>query len=399
MRIGRTIPPAAAPLKWSNLAYGVLGVFRGEKERKQLIEELKVYYNKRHCFLVSSGKVALTLILEALKEYYPGRTKVLIPAYTCYSVPSAITRAGLEVVLCDISETSFDFDFRQIEPLLKDEKLLCVIPTHLYGIPADIERLRRISCTLNIPIVEDAAQAMGGVWCGKKLGTLGDASFFSIGRGKSFSTIEGGIILTDRDDFAVAIKKRCRQLPSYSLNEILILIVYAIALKILMHPDLFWIPKSIPALKLGETIYDPNFKMRKLSYFQAGLAKGWLQQLNSFKLKRRQNATFWMHSKVIGHHNKFISDNDDLPDMIRFPIKVQSEAMKDRILIIAERFGLGISPGYPNSINRIQQLAAKFEGQNFPQAKQVAERLVTLPLHPFLSNHDLANINHKIKFE
>ena len=77
----------------------------------------------KHCFLVSSGKAALTLILQALKELHPERNEVLIPAFTCYSVPSSIVRAGLKVKLCDISPDTLDFDYNQLEKILNDYQL------------------------------------------------------------------------------------------------------------------------------------------------------------------------------------------------------------------------------------------------------------------------------------
>ena len=113
MRIGRTLPPAAAPIGWKSLFSATSAIFSGELEVNRFSDELKEYFDKKHCFLVSSGKAALTLILNALKEQYPERDEVIIPAYTCYSVPSAIIRAGLKVKLCDTVADSFAFDFEQ----------------------------------------------------------------------------------------------------------------------------------------------------------------------------------------------------------------------------------------------------------------------------------------------
>ena len=192
MRIGRTLPPAAAPLNWENIFWGLKEVLGNHCENGRFEKELKEYFSSRYCFLVSSGKAALTLILQALHDRHPDRDRVLIPAYTCYSVPSAITRAGLKIKLCDVEPGTFDFNFNQLRKLLEDEKVLCVVPTHLYGMPADIEKLHWALQGREIFIVEDAAQAMGAEWQGKKLGTLGDVGFFSLGRGKALSTVEGG---------------------------------------------------------------------------------------------------------------------------------------------------------------------------------------------------------------
>jgi perosamine synthetase len=395
MRIGRTIPPAAAPIEWKNIAYGILGAFRGDIESKRFVAELKEYYEKKYCFLVSSGKTALTIILQALKHCYPERNKVLIPAYTCYSVPSAVKRAGLDLVLCDISNTGLDFDFKRLEPLLVDEKLLCIIPTHLYGIPADVAKLRKMLNDSHVVIVEDAAQAMGSCWQGQKLGTLGDVSFFSLSRGKAYSTVEGGIILTDREDIGIAISEQYRCLPSYSAIAIASLLIYAVALKVLIHPMMYWLPRGLPFLRLGETIYDPNFKMRKLSNFQSGLSVGWLEQLDMLRTKRNKNAMFWREIEAI-IYTSLVPEIKALPDMLRFPIKVLDKKARARMLDEGEQLGLGLAEGYPDAIAGISELSEQFRGQSYPRARTMAEQIVTLPLHSLLSKKDLNRIKQSI---
>ena len=118
MRIGRTLPPAAAPIYPHDILSGIKALFNGHRELERFEAELKDYCGMRHCFLLSSGKAALTFILEALREIRPERDEVLIPAFTCYSVPSAIVRAGLRVRLCDINPETLDFDFDQLGTIL-----------------------------------------------------------------------------------------------------------------------------------------------------------------------------------------------------------------------------------------------------------------------------------------
>ncbi len=219
MRIGRTLPPAAAPIPWRNIFGAASYIFNNSPEHlKKLETELKSYFDTKHCFLVSSGKAALTLILESLQDISPGKDEVLIPAFTCFSVPAAIRKAGLHIKLCDMGADSLDFDQKTLGNIAEEEqqekKLLCVIPTHLFGFPADVESCRNVFAD-DVIIVEDAAQAMGNEMQGKKLGTIGDIGFFSLGRGKPLSTMEGGIIVTNRDDLAQAIKKRIQSLPEY----------------------------------------------------------------------------------------------------------------------------------------------------------------------------------------
>jgi len=388
MRIGRTLPPAAVPLNFTDIAAGVAGLFWGDKTVARFQEELRDHFRVRHCFAVSSGKAALVLILQALHELSPEKDEVLIPAYTCYSVPSAIVRAGLKIRLCDLAPNSLDFDFGRLEEQLDNPRLLCVIPTHLFGFPADVERVKSLIKQRGIFVVEDAAQAMGGEWQGKKMGTSGDVALFSLGRGKSFSTTEGGIILTDNELIGWAIKQRLSAISSYGTFDLLKLILYSVALSVLIHPLIYWLPKSFPFLKLGETHFDPSFPIRKLSSFQAGMAKVWKRKIEHLKEIRSINAGriadqgIWPLGVPTGA----------IPDLIRYPVLIEDAEAKKRILIESEKLGLGISDGYPDSIDGIRELRFMFDINEFPAAKDVAKRIVSLPVHAFVREYDILQI-------
>ncbi len=199
-RIGRTIPPAAAPIPLKDIARAVPACFSDTQGSFLFEDELKGEYAQRYCLLVSSGKAALVLILRALKRLYPDRNEVIVPAFTCYSVPAAVKKAGLKVKLCDTEAGSLDLDPFQLRQLVEtdraEKKVLCVLATHMFGCPADMPGIKAIVGD-DIPIVEDAAQAMGGNLDHKKLGTLADAGFFSLGRGKAFIIDEAEMLEAD----------------------------------------------------------------------------------------------------------------------------------------------------------------------------------------------------------
>ena len=392
MRIARTLPPAAAPIGWKNLLTGISAVFKGRSELSRFSGELKCYFGKPHCFLVSSGKAALTQILRALREQYPNRDEVIIPAYTCYSVPSAIVRAGLKVKLCDIAAENFDFNFEQLEPMLNSEKLLCVAPTHLFGLPADIKRLRGLIDDPDVTIIEDASQAMGGEWQGQKLGTLGDVGVFSLGRGKALSTVEGGVILTGRGELAVNLKRQIDALPEYTSLQVFKLFLYGVALNILLLPTFFWIPKSLPFLKLGETTFDPDFQMKKISYFQVGLTKNWIEKLRFFRQVRQDNIKKWLPVLDDVNCKVCLPNQPETPDLIRLPVRIEDEHYRIGLLAVGARSGAGISAVYPEALCEVPELNEMFKSKNFPEAKKNARELITFPVHPFVSHRDVDRI-------
>jgi len=242
MRVGRTVPPAAAPLGWIDLWHGLAGALRPVRSVRALEDEIRREFGVRHVFTVSSGKAALALTLTALKAG-SSRRDVVIPAYTCFSVPAAVLAAGLRPVLCDIDASTFDFDHAQLARTLSRDTL-CVVAHHLFGVPAAIERIRALCALHRIVLVEDAAQAMGARSSGRRLGTLGDVGIFSLGRGKNITCGSGGIIVTNSGLVADAIARLYRPLtaPSHALQ--LADFVRLAIMTIFIRPWLYWVPAA-----------------------------------------------------------------------------------------------------------------------------------------------------------
>lgn len=403
MRIGRTLPPAATPIRPVDLWSGLLGMLAGERELERFRTELRGYFDAKHVFLVSSGKAALALILEALREIAPERNEVLIPAFTCFSVPSSIVRTGLRPRLCDLQPDGFDFDFAELRTLLGTERAkrtLALVPTHLFGFAADVDTAMHMVRGTGIAVVEDAAQAMGEAREGRRLGSLADAGFFSLARGKALSTVEGGIILTNRDDLAATLARLVRRLPRYGLLQQIGLMAKAAALMTLIHPWLFWLPRSLPFLRLGETLYEPQFPMRAMCALQAGLARNWQSRLTGLRADRREKAQRWagVLERLGVPMTRF--QRGTRPALLRFPLRIADAAARDRLLREAARRGLGVMPAYPASIDAIPALRGTLEPREFPVAGRCARELVTLPTHQLVANGDFialeALLAHKL---
>jgi dTDP-4-amino-4,6-dideoxygalactose transaminase len=378
---------------WSDLAAGIGAQLAGPGAVKRLETELASHFGVRHCFLVGSGKAALAVILLALKDLHPNRDEIVVPAYTCYSVPSSVLRAGLKVRLCDLGPDGLDLDPAQLSAALAgSERILAVVPTHLYGIAADVARVRQLVGQRPVAIVEDAAQAMGEATGSGLLGTLGDAGFFSLGRGKAFSTVEGGVIVTNRDDLAAALRARVDALPGYGSWALIALAAKAAALVALLHPLLFWIPRSLPFLRLGETLFEPGFPLRRLSAFQAGLARNWQRRLEAMQAIRRRNAQRWLDVlKDLGEREPRIA-RAACPAAVRFPLRVRDAERRAALLRESAHDGAGIAPGYPQPLNRLAELRDAVPAQDCPAAERTARELVTLPTHGYVAEGDIERV-------
>ena len=380
MKIERTIPPAAAPIPGSDLLRGLKALGGGDYPEK-LAKEIRAYFGTESVFLVSSGKAALTLILKGLSSLR-SRKKVLIPAYTCYSVPSAVVKAGLEIQLCDLDPETLDFDYAQLERLA-DSDTLCVLSTHLFGIPSDMDRARDICRQNGIFLVEDAAQAMGVESGGRMLGTLGDVGFFSLGRGKSVTCGSGGIILTSSGAISENIKRRQHELAEETAAENLRSIAEILMMTLFLHPLLYWFPKGLPFLGIGETKFDPAFPVRRLSNFKAGILGSWRERMEEYNKRRVVNGRRYKDALGLGKGRKIYSG--DIP-YLRFPVYANDREAK---IQACELYGgLGVSPMYPGSVNRIADLRDAFGEARYPGAERIAQRLMTLPTHMIVREKD-----------
>ena len=146
-----------------------------------------------HAQAVSSGTAALRIALAALGI---GRgDDVIIPAFTFVATAEAVIQAGANLVVVDVDE-SLNIDPNAIEAAITPASR-AIIPVHMLGAPADMEAIGRIAHKHGLKVIEDAAQAVGGSYRGRYLGTLGDAGCFSFDAGKVMITGEGGMVVTN----------------------------------------------------------------------------------------------------------------------------------------------------------------------------------------------------------
>ena len=385
----RTLSPTAAPISFWDLIGAASGLWSGVKHRARLIQELKAKFSARDVFLVSSGKAALTVILKALATS-SGRRRVIVPAYTCFSVPSAIVRAGLEVVLCDVEPETLDFNFAELEGLISED-VLCVVPTHLFGRPADVDRVKRLCEGKGIAVVEDAAQAMGGQSGGRLLGTLGDVAFFSLGRGKNLTCGTGGIILARSLSVAEKITVEYATLPEAPRGEVVRNWLEMVMMRLFIHPLLYWLPAGLPFLRLGETTFDTDFPIYRMDEVRAHQLQGWERRLALANRERAARAG-WLIDGLDLHRRGIKPITGKEAIYLRLPVMVRDRETKEAVCRQSREVGAGLSPSYPATIQEIPELAGRLASRKCAGAQEVVDRLVTLPTHQFVTEDDRLKI-------
>ncbi len=147
-----------------------------------------------HAVATSYGRMAFYYLLQALQ--LPKGSEIIFPALTFWVIPELARVAGLKPVFADVDPRLFTLDPCAFERAITS-RTSAVVPTHLYGLPCDIERIVGIARRHGLAVIEDCAHALGAEWRGRPVGTLGDAGFFSFQLLKPLNTYGGGMAVTN----------------------------------------------------------------------------------------------------------------------------------------------------------------------------------------------------------
>ncbi len=216
-------------------------------------KEFAQYMGVKYAIGVNSGTAALHVSIASL-NIGPG-DEVIIPPFTFIATASSIIHNNAIPVFADIDERTYTLDPRSVEQQIS-EKTKAILPVHLAGISADMDPLLEIAEKYHLHVIEDACQAHGAEYKGKKVGTMGDLGTFSFYPSKNITTGEGGMVITNDDEIA----RQCRLIrhhgePSWYIYE-----------------------------RLGW-----NYRMNEV---QGAIGRVQLRKLDAFVEKRNQNALY-----------------------------------------------------------------------------------------------------------
>ncbi len=163
------------------------------------------YVGRRYGVAVSSGTAALETAIQALR--LPRGSEVILPAFTIISCAQAVAKSGLVPVVIDCEEDTWNMDTAQIEEKITD-RTVAIMVVHIYGITVDMDPVLALAKKYDLKVIEDAAQAHGQTYKGKRCGSFGEISVFSFYPNKHITCGEGGMVLTDDEELA----QRCRSI-------------------------------------------------------------------------------------------------------------------------------------------------------------------------------------------
>lgn len=326
--------------------------------------------------LTDSGTSALALALRLLV----GKNgTVALPGFGCVDITSAVRYAGIHARLYDIDPLTLSPDMDSVRSVL-EQGVEAIVVAHYYGYPADVLGVHELAAQRGVPVIEDAAQAAGGTLQGARLGSLGDVSILSFGRGKGLFGGRGGALL-----IRTAARGDTGAIESLSSRRGLGDFAAAVIQWALGRPAIYAIPSSLPWLHLGEMVYHPAREPSNLSTVAATLTRWSLDNEANDRRSRSERAdTFRRFTKDIESIRPIRAIEGGESGYLRFAVLDRSGKRR-----AAPR--LGVMGSYPRTLRQQPQLQSQLLPNPLATtgADELCRSLFTLPTHFKVTPSDL----------
>lgn len=388
----RKIPIIRPDISASDIIRGFKSLCAGSSS-EEFIAVLSGFTRAKFICTVNSGLAAFYILLKALQEK-SFKKEVVLPAYTAGSLITAVRKAGLKPVLCDISLKDFNMDKDVLSGALSGDTL-AVVAVHMFGIPVrDIAGFRAM-----IPegtwFLEDCAQAMGSKVSGLPVGCFSDAGFFSFNRGKNLSVFSGGCICTNNEDIAAGVRSAVRGLRKAGPLSGSLLLFKTAALVLATNPMVYGL--GYPFISRFKDIAPAmDLSARPLSDFQAGLGSVLLEGCREDFSARHKNGAFIIEG-LRGNDGVILPDISGRIYAVfnRLPLLFRDARLLERKQRELWDAGIESSRMYDMPLHHMFELGYKKE--DFPNADYLAGHLLTLPVYPLLKKQYLEKMIEVIR--
>ena len=321
----------------------------------------------KHCIGCSSGTEAIVLALRAIaisqgKEFFSKDDLIITTPFTFTATGDAILRSGATPVFVDIEPNSFNIAPEKIKKYLENDKKkrVCgIVVVHLYGIPCNMDEICKLASEHGVFIIEDVAQAFGGKWKEKKLGTIGNAGAFSFFPSKNLGCFgDGGMVSTSDDKIAEIVR---------------ILIKHG-----------------------GKDKYNVDFLgyNARLDTIQAAVLLARMKFVDEFNNRRKS---------IAKRYNNFLSEIKEIktPEILegsvfhQYTIRVPEEK-RDTLQKFLKEKGISTMVYYPVCLHEMKLFNNRAIFGNLSSAESASRQVISLPIDPLMTEQEqdyvIANI-------
>jgi len=304
----------------------------------------------KHAIATANGTAALHLAL--LANGIGAGDEVITTPFTFIASANSILFTGAKPVFVDVDPETFNIDPALIEKAVTP-RTKAILPVHLYGCMCDMDALQAAADKHGLKIIEDACQAVGATYKGRKAGSFGTGAF-SLYATKNVMSGEGGMITTNDD----ALAERCRMLRSHGMKR-----------------------------RYYHDLLGYNFRMTDL-HAAIGLAQ--MDRLDEFTEKRRANAAY-LNANIESVITPKVKDGYGHV-WHQYTVRVDQGRDRDAAMKQLNETGIGTGVFYPVPAHQQGYMRAIVGDLRLPVAEQLAKEVISLPVHPLLAPDDLLKI-------
>ncbi len=336
------------------------GHYIGGEEVKILAKELADYCGTKYCLTCANGTDALTIALRCIGV---GKgDAVFVPTFTFFASAETVALEGAQCIFVDVDERTFNMDAEKLEKAIKrvvsEGKLQpkCIVAVDLFGQPADFPRIREIAQRYGLKIVEDGAQGFGGSINGKKACSFGDISTTSFFPAKPLGCYgDGGAIFTDNDEY------------------------YRLMCSLAVHGK-------------GEYKYD-NVRIgynSRLDTVQAAILSAKLKAFKEYELDARNAAAKAYTEKLKGYFKTPVVPEGFGSSWAQYTLILGSGEERAKIQAALKEKGIPTMIYYPIPMHRQTAFGGyDFNTEDLGVAEKLCERVLSIPMHPYLTDEDI----------
>jgi dTDP-4-amino-4,6-dideoxygalactose transaminase len=325
-------------------------------------KEIAAYCGTKFAIGVNSGTDALILGLKACG--IKSGDEVITTPFTFFATAEAITHCGAKPVFVDIDPRTYNIDANKIEPKISD-KTKAILPVHLFGQPAEMDTILKLSKKHNLRVIEDCAQALSAEYKKKKVGSIGDIGCFSFFPSKNLGAFgDGGMITTDDPQIAEIV---------YMLRQHGAKITYYHIL--------------------------PGFNSR-LDALQAAILRVKFKYLDNWSNLRRQKAL--IYNQLLGDLEDivtpYITDNN-ITSANYYTVRVKNKNIdRNELRKYLASKDIETTIYYPLSLH-LQEVykTLGYKQGDFPQSELTQHQVLSFPMYPEISQEQIVEVVKEVK--
>lgn len=326
---------------------------------KDFEKKIADFIGTKYAIAVNSGTSGLHLCVRSL-DIKDGDEVITTP-FSFIASANCMLFERAKPVFVDIDENTLCIDPNKIEEKIT-KKTKAILPVHIFGHPSEMQKIMEIARKYNLKVIEDACEAIGAEYKGKKVGTFGDAAVFSFYPNKQITTAEGGVVVTDNEKIA----KLCQSMRNQGRDE-----------------GDSWLSHS----RLGY-----NYRMSEL---EAALGSIQMDRIKEILERRNGIAVAYSEklSKIKGVKVPYVDKNvlySWFVYVIRLDTKVFSREDRDRVIVELERKGVSARNYFaPIHLEPFYVKMFGFKEGDFPVTERVSSATIALPFYNNLSEEEI----------